>query len=70
MSLIIICIIALIAGYIVKDDKGVSYLEKAYSQAHYYVVDRNKEALEKATDTKKMMQAHQDELQKMMNETK
>lgn len=66
-SLVIICIGVAILFFL-KDEKGVSYLETSYKKVHYYLVERNTKAIEKATDTKNIMQSHQNNLQKMVDE--
>lgn len=58
--------IAALAGvlYVVKDEKGVSYLETTYKQVHYLVKGRSEEAIEKAKEAKQIMQKRQNEIQK------
>jgi hypothetical protein len=65
----IIVIAALLGGaYTLKDEQGVSYLERGYSMARYYFVDRNQEALEGAHNAKALVDKQQAELQKAVNE--
>lgn len=65
----IIVIAALFGGaYTLKDEQGVSYLERGYTMARYYFVDRNQEALEGAHNTKALVDKQQAELQKAVNE--
>ncbi len=58
--------IAALAGvlYVVKDEKGVSYLETTYKEVHYLIKGRADEAIEKAKEAKQIMQKRQDEIQK------
>lgn len=58
--------IAALAGvlYVVKDEKGVSYLETTYKEVHYLVKGRADEAIEKAKEAKQIMQKRQNEIQK------
>ncbi len=64
VTTIVVVLIALGVAYFVKDETGVSYLEKGYNIARYYVVDRNQEAVQKAKEVKDLMQNNQDTLQK------
>ncbi len=68
--LIKLLMLGVIAGgmYVVKDEQGVSYLEKTYSATKYYFVDRNEDAINQAKDVQGKMQAQQDEIQKMLDE--
>lgn len=61
-----ILMIAALAGvmYVVKDEKGVSYLESTYKEVHYLIKGRSEEAIEKAKDAKQIMQKRQNEIQK------
>ena len=64
-----IMLLAVAGGmYLVKDEKGVSYLEKTYGAAKYYIIDRNEDALKQAKGAQNLMQGHQDELQKAIDE--
>lgn len=51
------------AAYIVKDESGVSYLEKGYAMIKHYTVDRNVDAIKQANDVKATAQLQQDRLQ-------
>lgn len=68
--LIKLLFLGVIAGgmYIVKDEQGVSYLEKSYGAVKYYFVDRNEDAMNQAKEVQGKMQAQQDEIQKMLDE--
>lgn len=68
MAMLVLIIVAVGAAYFVKDEKGVSYAERGYKLARYYLVDRGEEAIEKAKGAQKLMQGHQDELGKMLQE--
>jgi 3-hydroxyacyl-CoA dehydrogenase len=58
--------IAALAGvlYVVKDEKGVSYLESTYKEVRYLIKGRSEEAIEKAKEAKQIMQKRQNEIQK------
>lgn len=58
--------IAALAGvlYVVKDEKGVSYLETTYKEVRYLIKGRSEEAIEKAKEAKQIMQKRQNEIQK------
>ncbi|MFM2415094.1 MAG: hypothetical protein RI911_787 [Candidatus Parcubacteria bacterium] len=52
----------------VKDEQGVSYLQKIIGPIKYYLVDRNEDALQQAKEVQGVMQEKQDEIQKMLDE--
>lgn len=54
--------------YVVKDKDGVNYLESTYKKVKYYTVDRGTEALQKAKEAKDMMQQHEDDLNKALED--
>ena len=58
--------IAALAGvlYVVKDEKGVNYLESTYKEVRYLIKGRSEEAIEKAKEAKQIMQKRQNEIQK------
>ncbi len=64
-------VLGLVAGgmAVVKDEQGVSYLEKSYKAVKYYVVDRNEEAIKDAKAVQGVMQKQQDALQEALDET-
>lgn len=65
----IIVIVALAGGaYLMKDDHGVSYLERGYEMTRYYLFDRNQEALEAAKGAHDLLQGQQDALQRAVDE--
>lgn len=68
-KLTLIMLIAIIAiMYFMKNDRGVSYLEDIYNKVRYYIVDRNTNAIQKARETKTMMQADQNRLKQTLEE--
>ncbi len=64
-------VLGLVAGgmAVVKDEQGVSYLEKSYKAVKYYVVDRNEDAIKDAKAVQGVMQKQQDALQEALDET-
>lgn len=69
--LIKLLFLGVIAGgmYIVKDEQGVSYLEKSYGAVKYYFVDRNEDAINQAKEVQGTMQRQQDAIQEALDET-
>ena len=69
--LIKLLMLGVIAGgmYVVKDEKGVSYLEKSYGAVKYYFVDRNEDAINQAKEVQGTMQRQQDAIQEALDET-
>lgn len=64
-------VLGLVAGgmAVVKDEQGVSYLEKSYKAVKYYVVDRNEDAIKDAKAVQGVMQQQQDMIQEALDET-
>ena len=69
--LIKLLVLGVIAGgmAIVKDEQGVSYLEKTYKAVKYYTVDRNEDAINQAKDVQGVMQKQQDAIQAELDAT-
>ncbi len=69
--LIKLLVLGVIAGgmAVVKDDQGVSYLEKTYKAVKYYTVDRNEDAINQAKDVQGVMQKQQDAIQAELDAT-
>ncbi len=65
---IIVLIAALGAAYYVKDEQGVSYLERGYQMAHVYAMGGNQDAVGQANTLKAKMQAHEDATQAAIDE--
>ncbi|MBP9668944.1 MAG: hypothetical protein KBE09_01505 [Candidatus Pacebacteria bacterium] len=65
---IIVLIAAVGAAYSIKDEQGVSYLERGYQMAHHYTIGRNQDALEQANSIRMKMQAHEDATQAAIEE--
>lgn len=63
--------LGVVAGgmYVMKDEKGESYLEKTYGAVKYYFVDRNEEAINQAKEVQGTMQRQQDAIQEALDET-
>jgi hypothetical protein len=64
VTTLVVIILALGVAYFIKDENGVSYLEKGYNAFRYYVVDRNQEAVDKAKEVRDLMQNNQSDIQK------
>lgn len=64
-------VLGLIAGgmAVVKDDQGVSYLEKSYKAVKYYTIDRNEAAIKDAKAVQGTMQRQQDMIQAELDAT-
>ena len=65
--LIVLILAGVVAAYFVKDESGVSYLDKGVHMIRYYTIDRNVDAVQKATQVKATAQAQQDRLQEELN---
>jgi hypothetical protein len=64
----IIVLAALLGGaYFIKDNQGVSYLQRGIDMARYYTVTRNTDAIKAANDVKAVAQKQQDALQEELN---
>jgi hypothetical protein len=69
--LIKLLMLGVVAGgmYVMKDEKGESYLEKTYGAVKYYFVDRNEDAINQAKEVQGTMQRQQDAIQEALDET-
>ncbi len=63
-----VVVAALGAAYYIKDERGVSYLERGYTIAHRYTVGVDFNPVQEAHSIKTKMQMHEDATQAAIDE--